>query len=71
MRMQVMVSHIKRICELKGERVGLKEARKHAAWYIRGIKGAAVYRKEVGLLESISQLEEIAFRIVEANKEEL
>ncbi|MCM1365566.1 MAG: tRNA dihydrouridine synthase DusB [Faecalibacterium sp.] len=62
-QMRVMVKHIKRICDYKGERVGIREARKHAAWYIRGIKGAAEYRKQAGALESIEQLEELAYKI--------
>lgn len=66
-RMRVMVKHIKRICEYKGERVGIREARKHAAWYIKGIKGAAAYRQQVGALESIEQLEELAFKIMMEN----
>ncbi len=66
-RMRVMVKHIKRICEYKGERVGIREARKHAAWYIKGIKGAAAYRQQVGTLESIEQLEELAFKIMIEN----
>lgn len=66
-RMLVMTKHIKLICEYKGERVGIREARKHAAWYIKGIKGAAAYRQQVGALESIEQLEEMAFRIVREN----
>ncbi len=66
-RMRVMVKHIKRICEYKGERVGIREARKHAAWYIKGIKGAAAYRQQVGTLESIEQLEELAFKIMMEN----
>ncbi len=66
-RMRVMVKHIKRICEYKGERVGIREARKHAAWYIKGIKGAAAYRQQVGMLESIEQLEELAFKIMMEN----
>lgn len=66
-RMRVMVRHIKRICEYKGERVGIREARKHAAWYIKGIKGAAAYRQQVGTLESIEQLEELAFKIMMEN----
>ncbi|MBQ7862409.1 MAG: tRNA dihydrouridine synthase DusB [Clostridia bacterium] len=66
-RMLVMIKHIKLICEYKGERVGIREARKHAAWYIKGIKGAAAYRQQVGALESIEQLEEMAFRIVREN----
>ncbi len=66
-RMRVMVKHIRRICEYKGERVGIREARKHAAWYIKGIKGAAAYRQQVGNLESIEQLEELAFKIMMEN----
>ncbi len=66
-RMRVMVEHIKLICEYKGERVGIREARKHAAWYIKGIHGAAQYRQQVGTLESIEQLEELAFKIVKEN----
>ncbi len=66
-RMRVMVKHIKRICEYKGERVGIREARKHAAWYIKGIKGAAAYRQQVGMLESVEQLEELAYKIMMEN----
>ncbi len=66
-RMRVMVKHIKLICEYKGERVGIREARKHAAWYIKGIRGAAAYRQQVGALESIEQLEEMAYRISRDN----
>lgn len=66
-QMRVMVKHIKRICEYKGERVGIREARKHAAWYIKGIKGAAAYRKQVGELSSVEQLEELAFKIASEN----
>ncbi len=63
-RMLVMIRHIRRICEYKGERIGIREARKHATWYIKGIKGAAAYRQQVGALESIEELEKLAFRIV-------
>lgn len=62
-RMRVMVNHIKTICEYKGEYVGLREARKHAAWYTKGLHGAAEYRREIGSLSSIEQLEEIAYKI--------
>ena len=66
-RMRVMVKHIQRICEYKGERTGIREARKHAAWYIKGVKGAAAYRQQVGMLESVEQLEKLAFEIVREN----
>ena len=66
-QMRVMVKHIRRICEYKGESVGIREARKHAAWYIRGIRGAAAYRKEVDSLSSIEELERLAFKIAAEN----
>lgn len=66
-QMRVMVKHIKRICEYKGEKVGIREARKHAAWYIKGIRGAAAYRREVGALSSIEELEKLAFKIAAEN----
>ncbi len=66
-QMRVMVKHIKRICEYKGEKVGIREARKHAAWYIKGIRGAAAYRREVGALSSVEELEKLAFKIAAEN----
>lgn len=66
-RMRVMVEHVRKICEYKGERIGIREARKHAAWYAKGIRGAAKYRKDLSLLESVEQLEELAFKISKEN----
>ena len=66
-RMRVMVKHIRRICEYKGERIGMREARKHAAWYIREVRGAAAYRQRVGALSSMEELETLAFEIVKEN----
>ncbi|MCL2089143.1 MAG: tRNA dihydrouridine synthase DusB [Oscillospiraceae bacterium] len=59
-RMEVMLEHIGLICSHKGERLGMREARKHAAWYIAGIKGAASYRNECGKLESYEDVRGLA-----------
>ena len=63
-RMRVMTEHIELICKYKGERVGMREARKHAAWYIKGIRGAAAFRQEVGTLSDMDQLHELARRVI-------
>lgn len=47
----------------------MREARKHAAWYIKGIRGAASFRREIGSLEKLEQLEEIAKRVIDSVKE--
>lgn len=67
-RMRVMVKHIKKICEYKGEKIGIKEARKHAAWYMKGIRGGAEFRRQAGMLSSIEELEELAYRVVIKNQ---
>ncbi len=63
-RMAVMLRHIEKLCEYKGDYVGMREARKHAAWYIKGIRGAAALRQEIGSLESIDQLRAIAEKVI-------
>ncbi|MCQ2484853.1 MAG: tRNA dihydrouridine synthase DusB [Clostridia bacterium] len=63
-RMAVMIKHIGLICQYKGERVGMREARKHAAWYIKGIRGAAGFRQQVGTLSSMEELENLAQQVI-------
>ena len=65
-RMRVMLGHIRALCAYKGDYIGMREARKHAAWYIRGIRGAASYRNRVGTLSSIAELEALAADILQA-----
>ena len=67
-RMRVMLKHIEVLCEYKGERVGIREARKHAAWYTKGLHGAANYRARIGLISSIEELQQIALELIEQNK---
>lgn len=55
-RLQVMLAHIESLCEHKGETIGMKEARKHVAWYLKGFKHAALIRKKSGLLCSLQDL---------------
>ncbi len=51
-RLAVMQEHIALICEFKGEYAGMREARKHAAWYLKGLRGAASFRHACGQLSS-------------------
>ena len=67
-RMRVMLKHIETLCQYKGERVGIREARKHAAWYTKGLHGAANYRARIGLISSIEELQQIALELIEQNR---
>lgn len=67
-RMEIMLRHMKALCLYKGDYIGMKEARKHAAWYIKGIRGAAGYRQETGALTTMQQLAELAEKVVDDNR---
>ncbi len=67
-RMRVMLKHIETLCGYKGNYVGMREARKHAGWYTKGLRGAAKYRQELGTIETLEQLQEIAYKICVDNQ---
>jgi nifR3 family TIM-barrel protein len=51
--------HITALVELKGEYSGAREARKHVAWYLKGMPGAPVFRNEVNEAETLAQIKNI------------
>ena len=55
-RISVLLRHVSRMCEYKGEFSAMREARKHAAWYFKGVKGAAALRKRAVELETFEDL---------------
>ena len=67
-RMLIMLKHIEKLCLYKGERVGIREARKHAAWYTKGLRGAAEYRAKMSSIESFDDLKFIAGEFIELSK---
>lgn len=67
-KMVTMLKHIQKIIEYKGEYTAMREARHHAAYYTKGIRGGAALRKEISSFEHFEQLEELAFKIVKENE---
>lgn len=63
-RMAVMLTHIDRLCTYKGAYIGMREARKHAAWYMKGIRGAAGFRQRIGALSTMDELRGLAKEVV-------
>lgn len=67
-KMVVMLKHIQKIIEYKGEYTAMREARHHAAYYTKGIRGGAALRKEISTFEHFEQLEELAYKIAKENE---
>lgn len=63
-RMNVLRNHISKLIEYKGEYIAMREARKHAAWYVKGIRGAAKFRSEIGKINTFSDLEKLIDKII-------
>ncbi|WP_442872289.1 tRNA dihydrouridine synthase DusB [Anaerocolumna sp. AGMB13020] len=55
----MMLRHAKLEVMYKGEYVGIREMRKHVAWYTTGYPMAARFRQNVNLIDTYSQLEEL------------
>lgn len=58
-KLEIMYRHVSMIVEFKGEKMGMREARKHAAWYIKGAKGSASFRNACGKLTTLADLKEL------------
>ncbi|MEG1953673.1 MAG: tRNA dihydrouridine synthase DusB [Hydrogenoanaerobacterium sp.] len=58
-KMRIMLKQVRLACGYKTEGTAMREARKHAAWYLSGIHGAAAYRKAAGTLCTYSDLERL------------
>ncbi len=55
----MLLRHARLQIELKGEYLGIREMRKHASWYTKGMKGSAKLRDRVSRIETYAQLEEL------------
>ena len=63
------MKQVQLMVQYKGERVALLEARKHAAWYLNGMRGAAQLRREAGSLSSMEDLLRLCARVIQMEEE--
>lgn len=58
-RLSVLLRQVKLMTEYKDPHTAMLESRKHAAWYFKGMRGAAELRRRCGTISSYSDLEQI------------
>ncbi len=68
-RMIILKGHITALCAHKGEKIGMRQARHHAAWYLKGLHGAAAFRKACGELSTLSDLDLLIEQVLKENRE--
>jgi len=59
MRKNAMLRHARLQIEFKGKYLGIREMRKHVAWYTKGMEGSAKLREAINRVESYDELEEL------------
>jgi len=63
-RIDMAIRHFNDMIDYKGEYVGVREMRKHLAWYLKGIRNAAKIREEINRLEEQSEVIELLKRFL-------
>ena len=66
-RFAVMMRQIRLMCEYKDPYIAMLESRKHTAWYMHGLEGAASLRRMCGEINNISDIEAICQKALEQN----
>ncbi len=50
-KIDYIIDHMNRLIELKGLKLAILEMRSHAAWYVKGMKGATTVKREVSKVQ--------------------
>ena len=58
-RCDLVVRQIEMAAERRGERVALLEARRHYAWYLKGIAHASYYKEQIVHMETLADLHRV------------
>ncbi len=64
-KFKTMIHHMDKLIDLKGEKIALLEMRSHAAWYVKGLRGATHAKREISQVGTREELLEILKRYIE------
>lgn len=67
-RMDMLRRHVLALCALKGDYIGMREARKHATWYTKGFRGAAKLRAAASGLCEPADIDEFIALVLDASE---
>ena len=68
-RLEVLMYQVELMHRYKDARNAILESRKHTAWYMQGLKGAASLRRMCGEISSLEDIEVICQKALELNKD--
>lgn len=68
-RFKTLLRQIELMAIYKDEHIAILESRKHTAWYMQGLNGAANLRRMCGEIKSIADITAICEKAIELNKD--
>lgn len=68
-RISLALKHLNRTVELKGEIIGVREMRKHLAWYFKGLRNSARMREIINSLTTKREIEHVIQDYQKRNEE--
>ena len=66
---EMLLRHAKMQMEFKGEYTGIREIRKHAAWYTAGYRNSSKLRGRINEVETFEELQALFEEVLSYNEE--
>ncbi len=70
-KIDVCMLHLDRLIALKGENVAVREMRKHAAWYLKGMQGSGRIRDQINQFATREDVFETLYGYIEQLEEQM
>ncbi len=65
-KIQMAIRHANMLVDFKGEYIGIREMRKHIAWYTKGLPTSSKLRKEINLITNLDEMVEMLKKFLDS-----
>lgn len=59
------LKHMDLVVEYKGEYIGIREMRKHIAWYLKGMRNTATLRNQINTIDSKAEIQDMLLKYLQ------
>lgn len=64
-KVKMAIYHLDKTCKYKGESIGVREMRKHIAWYIKGMPSANEVKNKINTIEELDEMKQVLFEYLQ------
>lgn len=61
------LKHLDLVCSIKGERVGVREMRKHIAWYLKGLPNSNEVKNKINQIDNRDEIKKVLLEYIGLN----